>query len=61
MPANTRGRDTDPPTKNDALSNALEREKEVKGKEEPVKQHNPGDKGLNPGQLGPAQPSESKD
>ncbi|GIZ51702.1 hypothetical protein [Noviherbaspirillum aridicola] len=42
----------------DALDNALARER-VAREEVPVKQHNPDDKGLNPGQKGPAQPSGS--
>lgn len=41
----------------DAATNAAEREKSTPSGEAPVKQHNPGDQGLNPGQRGPAQPS----
>lgn len=41
-----------------ASDNALSREQAAR-EEVPVKQHNPGDKGLNPGQKGPAQPSGS--
>ena len=51
-------RDSNPPATNDASTNAMAREKAVAYKETPVKQHNPGDKGLNPGQRGPAQPRE---
>ncbi len=43
----------------DAATNALSREKQVAPGEVPVKQHNPGDQGLNPDQRGPAQPDES--
>lgn len=41
----------------DAATKAAEREKATPPGEAPVKQHNPGDQGLNPGQRGPAQPS----
>lgn len=47
----------------DAATNALAREKDAERQaapgEVPVKQHNPGDKGLNPDQRGPAQPEDS--
>ena len=43
-------------TGKDAPDNALSRERAARD-EVPVKQHNPDDKGLNPGQKGPAQPS----
>jgi len=52
-------RDSNPPATNDASANAMAREKTVAGKENPVKQHSPGDKGLNPDQKGPAQPGAS--
>lgn len=42
----------------DAADQALERERASR-EDVPVKQHNPDDKGLNPGQKGPAQPSGS--
>jgi hypothetical protein len=50
-------RGDDSRTAKDASRNALAREQAAADKEVPVKQHNPDDKGLNPDQLGPAQPS----
>jgi hypothetical protein len=44
------------PRTKDAATNALARE-EAAPDEIPVKQHNPGDKGINPDQRGPAQPA----
>lgn len=45
---------------NDAARDAHRREHRADTqKEAPVKQHNPGDRGMNPGQLGPAQPGGS--
>lgn len=52
-------RDGKPQANNDAAGKSLAREKAVPDKKIPVKQHTPGDKGLNPGQKGPAQPSGS--
>ena len=48
-------------TNRDAATKAAEREKLTPSGEAPVKQHNPGDQGLNPGQRGPAQPSGTDD
>ena len=47
-----------PATGHDASDNALARE-QADQEGVPVKQHNPDDKGLNPGQKGPAQPTGS--
>jgi hypothetical protein len=58
MTANTKS-DTNPQKTNDAATNALARETTGAPDEVPVKQHNPGGKGINPDQKGPAQPSES--
>jgi hypothetical protein len=52
-------RDSNHRATNDASTKAMEREKAVADKEVPVKQHNPGEKGLNPDQRGPAQPTGS--
>lgn len=57
--ANPAGHDSKSPSTNDASTNALAREKEAVPGEVPVKQHDPDDKGINPGQKGPAQPSGS--
>jgi hypothetical protein len=36
---------------------STEKEQTREAQDTPVKQHNPGDKGMNPDQRGPAQPS----
>ncbi len=52
------------PAGNDAAANALARERKEQGQEgkqdqdNPVKQHNPDDQGMNPSQKGPAQPTD---
>jgi hypothetical protein len=58
MTTNT-GSPVNPKQPADASERALRREQEAAPDEVPVKQHNPGDKGLNPDQKGPAQPSGS--
>lgn len=60
MAKSTRQQDTQSDTR-DAATKAAEREKVTPAGELPVKQHNPGDQGLNPGQRGPAQPSGTDD
>lgn len=55
------GRDSNPPSTNDAATNALAREKAAGPGEIPVKQHDPDNKGVNPGQKGPAQPTGNDD
>ncbi|WP_156396633.1 hypothetical protein [Noviherbaspirillum sp. Root189] len=60
MAESTRQQDAQSDTR-DAATKAAEREKTTPPGEAPVKQHNPGDQGLNPGQRGPAQPSGTSD
>ncbi|MFC7517374.1 hypothetical protein ACFQUU_20400 [Herbaspirillum sp. GCM10030257] len=60
MAESTRQQDAQSDTR-DAATEAAEREKATSPGEVPVKQHNPGDQGLNPGQRGPAQPSGTGD
>ncbi|MDB5726929.1 MAG: hypothetical protein JWQ00_134 [Noviherbaspirillum sp.] len=60
MATNT-GHDRNSQSTNDAAANALAREKAAEPNDVPVKQHNPGDKGINPDQKGPAQPAGNRD